>query len=124
MPWLQRGIKWQIQRRNFCRYKRCKYSGDARSERAIKVHGKSCEKGEDYALNANATFGPDAANSHSLYLPLSLSLSRSLAFLLALVAKLVREFAHLCQLKRALTVMLRGAHTRVHSTCHSYDKHV
>lgn len=97
IQWLQRGIKWQIQRRNFCRYKRCKCSGDACSERAIKVHGKSCEKGEDYALNANATFGPDAANSHLL----SLSLYLSLAFLLALVANLVREFAHLCQLKRA-----------------------
>lgn len=39
------------------------------AERAIKVHGKSCEKGEDYALNANATFGPDVANSHLLNLP-------------------------------------------------------
>lgn len=63
-------------------HKRCKCSEGASSCSyssssmwAIKVHGKSCEKGEDYALNANATFGPDVANSHLLSFSLFLSFS-------------------------------------------------
>lgn len=69
------------------------------------MHGKSCEKGEDYALNANATFGPDVANSHLL----SLSFTRFLACACCKLGERIRTFVS----AQARPLRYSEAHTHV-----------
>lgn len=71
------------------------------------MHGKSCEKGEDYALNANATFGPDVAYSHLL--SLSLSITRFLACACCKLGERIRTFVS----AQARPLRCSEAHTHV-----------